>query len=153
MLRSFPNHIESRIKMVSRQSIMDRHNPHHRYVTLYCSQSTQTGESQPGSDYEASAGSSDSEFPPIKIGKGIISPTDAMHQNPGLGKTNIINVVDTTAPVQHEKVSNHKYKTVLIFIIFIRPNPCCQRETLEPKILPMNAHQRNSVFLLMTRTT
>lgn len=75
------------------------------------------------SDYELEAESSD--FPPIRIGKpermsamrrnqhrlSLSSeeepPQSRRHQqrNAGLGKTNILNVVDVTAPVQHRKVT------------------------------------------------
>ena len=96
--------------------------PHHHYILLYCNQSTQT---QPDnkSDYKWS---SDSEFPPIRIGKGTMSFADAMRYNKdeppqsrhrqqhnsgviGLGQTNILNVVDGSAPMQHGlgKVTNH----------------------------------------------
>ena len=100
--------------------------PHHHYIPLYCNQSTQTqpdNESDYESDYEWS---SDSEFPPIRIGKGTMSFADAMRYNKdeppqschrqqhnsgviGLGQTNILNVVDGSAPMQHGlgKVTNH----------------------------------------------
>lgn len=102
---------------------MDRNNPRPRYVTLYCSQATQT---QPESDSESEAEISD--FPPTRIGKPeVMSPASAMrrnqyqlsfklsdeeeppqsgHQqrNAGLGEANILNIVDATAPVQHRKV-------------------------------------------------
>ena len=62
-----------------------------------------------------------SDFGPIRIGKPEgMSPASAMRRNQyqlslsneekppqlrrGLGKTNILNVVDATAPVQHRKV-------------------------------------------------
>jgi hypothetical protein len=122
-------HIKSQ-DAVSGQSKMDRSDNLHpryvEYVPLYCSQPTQT---QPESDYELEAESSD--FPPIRVGKPErMSPTSAMRRNQqqpsllsneeeppqlchrqqrntGLGKTNILNVVDATAPMQHrlEKVT------------------------------------------------
>ena len=103
---------------MSGQSKMDRSdNIRPRYAPLCCSQPTQT---QPD---EVEAESSD--FPPIRVGKPErMSPASAMHQNQfsflsneessqsrrhqqhntGLGKTNILNVVDATAPMQHRKV-------------------------------------------------
>lgn len=101
---------------------MDRNNLRQvrpRYVPLYCSQPTQT---HPESEAENSAESSD--FPPIRIGKPMSlasavrrdqhqlslsdeEPPQSRHRqlrNTGLGKTNILNVVDATAPVQHRKV-------------------------------------------------
>jgi len=102
---------------VAWQSKMDRNN---RYIPLYCNQSTQT---QRESDYETEAESESSDFPPIRIGKRM-SPTSAMCQNPhqlpeeeppqlhccqqhntGLEQTNILNVVEATAPVQNEKMT------------------------------------------------
>jgi|ERR1700733_8224591 hypothetical protein len=145
---------------------MDRNDPHRRFVLLYCNQSTQT---RPESDHDAESESSD--FSPIRIGKRM-SPASAMHRKPhqfnkeepsqlhrcrtGLGRTNILNVVNTTAvtaPVQHGKVTlirytlrryhaNHVNSSVFA-LIRVRPNPCqseTQTQTLERKTLPMNAH-------------
>ena len=104
---------------MSGQSKMERNNPRPRYVTLYCSQTTQT---QPESDYEEAESS---DFGPIKIGRPErMSPASAMrrnqyplslsdkeeppqlrrHQqcNTGLGKTNILNIV-------HRKVTLHTF--------------------------------------------
>ena len=109
---------------------MDPNKPRIRRVPrLYCSQPTQTQPETQSSDHEAES----SDFPPFRIGK-MMSPASAMrrneHQpslsneeeppqsrrrqqgNTGLGKTNMVNVVDAshatvaTAPVQpkHGKV-------------------------------------------------
>jgi len=172
---SLAKHIKSRDAM-SGQTKMDCNNPPPRCVPLYCSQATQT---LPESDYEAE--SSESDFPPIRIGKRM-SPASAMrrnqHQlslsdeeeppqlrrrqqrNTGLGKTNILNVVDATAPVQRRKVTLYTSLQVTRLIlnlnarefILIRTSPC-QNETMESKTLPMNTHWKNSIFLFMIKTT
>src|SRR6266849_1299708 len=128
--------------MVSGQSKMDRNtNPHHHYVPLYCSQFTQT---QPESDYDAESESESSDFSPIRTGKRM-SPGSAMHRNPpqhpqhntGLGRTNILNMIDATASVQHGKVT--VTSTYSRMFILIRPSPC-QSEALELKTLSMSAY-------------
>ena len=122
--------------MVSDQSKMDRNNPHHRRIPLYCSRSTQTQLDK--SDYEAESvtDTSDPDFPPIRIRKGMSlasamrrdphqlrdpyqlpqsnkeePPQSHRHQqcNTGLGQTNILNVVDVAAPVQHLKVTLYTF--------------------------------------------
>ena len=114
---SLAKHIKSQ-DTVSGQSKMDCNNPRPCRVPLYCSQAAQT---LPESDYEAES----SDFPPIRIGQRM-SPASAMRRNQHqlslsdeeppqsrrrqqrdteLGKTNILNVVDATAPVQHRKVT------------------------------------------------
>ena len=107
-------------------------------------------DSQTESDSQTEEAES-SDFGPIKIGKpGGMSPASAMRRNQyplslsneekpprlrrGLGHTNIVNVVDATAPVQHRKVTPSRYTllqtTRLILnlnvrgFILVRPSPC-----------------------------
>jgi hypothetical protein len=78
---------------------------HRRYIPLYCSRPTQT---HSGSEGDAEF----SDFPSIKIGKSI-SPTSAVRRgsqklplpnekecpsNTGLGRSNILNMVDAATP-------------------------------------------------------
>jgi hypothetical protein len=103
---------------------MDRSNPHHhrRYIPLYCSQATQTCHlAQTHSGSEGDAEYSDSDFPPIKIGKNMSLASAACrgsqqlslsktrhHQQSnivGLGQTNKLNVVDATPPARNRKVT------------------------------------------------
>jgi hypothetical protein len=91
-----------------------------------------------------------SDFGPIKIGKREgMSPASAMRRNQhplslsneekpprlrrGLGDTNIVNVVDATAPVQHRKVTPSCY-TLL------------QQANLESKCKAVHSHQTKSLL-------
>jgi hypothetical protein len=136
MLSSYPTACQCRIyrvKMVSEwQSKMNRSNAHRKPIPLFCSQSTQTQDSEYSSETE------DSDFPPCRVGNSPplisrsplpppprsryfraaangISEEEPSHHggqsqrcqkpNTGLGKTNIVNIVDvTTTTVLHTKV-------------------------------------------------
>ena len=112
---------------------------------------TEEAESDSQTEEESQTEAESSDFGPIKIGKPeAMSPTSAMRRNQyplspsneekpprlrrGLGHTNIVNVADATAPVQHRKVTPSPYTllqaTRLILnlnarrFILIRPSPC-----------------------------
>ena len=118
-------------------------------LMLYCSQATQT---QPESKYEEAESL---DFTPIRIGKPErMSPASAMYKNQyqlslsdeeeppqlcchqqcnaGLGRTNILNIVDTTALVQHRKM------TLYLF--------AGNQANLESKCKGVHSHQTKSLL-------
>lgn len=89
---------------------------------------TEEAESDSQTEEESQTEAESSDFRPIKIGKPEgMSPASAMHWNQyplspsneekpprlhrGLGHTNIVNIADATAPVQHRKVTSSCYTT------------------------------------------
>lgn len=105
---------------------MDRSKTHRKPIVLYCSRTTQTQDNSEAEDPE-------SDFPPCRVGNspplisrspvtvpsrsryypraasGVLQQPSSEDEpsNTGLGRTNIVNIIDVTATTSHTKVILH----------------------------------------------